>query len=245
MTDTTSNTRMSFSGLLRDELARMFRWPEGLDAWGVIIANAVTLGLALRLGWSLSTLLWPYWLQGVLVGAFTVWRMTRLRDVSRAGLKLPDQPMQPGAVRVMAWLIAGFFVLHFGLAHVVYLFFVYATTARDGAHGASAFWVLVSAAVFAGSQYLIARRQIARDREDPPALPAIMTLPYLRVVPMHLVIVLGTMLGGDAAAIVLFGALKIVAEVIGLRLEDRLTHALHAQTPGGARGTALHPRGEA
>lgn len=50
-----------------------------------------------------------------------------------------------------------------------------------------------------------------------------MFLPYARILPMHLTIILGGALGGEGAAVVLiFGALKTAADVLMHHVEHRI-----------------------
>jgi hypothetical protein len=122
---------------------------------------------------------------------------------------------------------ANFLAMHYGFFHVMYAIFLVGSV-----HAASS-------ATAPGSDPAMCslcwcwelrlrlrstpehRRNVAIDRGRRPNIGAMMFLPYLRVVPMHLIIIGGAMLGGGNSAVIVFGALKTVADVGMLILERR------------------------
>lgn len=191
----------------------------------LIGANTLTLALALWLDWSVSTLLWPYWLQNMVIGWYARKRMLALRDFSTEGFTSNDEPVPENEQGKRS--TAGFFVLHYGFFHLVYLIFLCAlaplTRFRD--------FIVVLAC---GFSYVVAQRktfaeQSAIDAAGRPNLGALMFLPYLRVLPIHMTIVLGAGRLGSAA-LVLFVVLKTLAD-IGL---DRLDRRIAANTAAAA-----------
>jgi hypothetical protein len=49
-----------------------------------------------------------------------------------------------------------------------------------------------------------------------------MFLPYGRVIPMHLTIILGTFFSGGTAGLLIFGGLKTAADIVMHKVEHRL-----------------------
>ena len=74
-------------------------------------------------------------------------------------------------------------------------------------------------------------QNIRRDAAGRPNIGTLMSLPYARILPMHLTIVFGGLFFGGIGAFLLFGALKVVADVIMHTIEH---HVL-------AKGRALPP----
>lgn len=94
----------------------------------LIFANAVTVVLALVFKWPLGLLLWPYWIQSIVIGYFSRKRMLTLTRFSTEGLRINGQAAAPTeATRKSA---ANFFALHYGGFHLGYLVFI-ATRAAD------------------------------------------------------------------------------------------------------------------
>jgi hypothetical protein len=68
---------------------------------------------------------------------------------------------------------------------------------------------------FAMSHRKSFRQNVESDARGRPNLGALMFLPYLRILPMHFTIILGSAKGGDGpATVLLFSALKTAADVL-------------------------------
>jgi hypothetical protein len=109
--------------------------------------------------------------------------------------------------------------MHYGLFHLVYAVFL----AKLQMPVQDWLWVAVAGAGFVANHGQSYRRFQEADRLGRPNIGTLMFLPYLRVVPMHLMIIFGVgMLGGSATAVLLFGALKTVADCAMHVTEHRL-----------------------
>jgi hypothetical protein len=182
--------------------------PADRAALGWLIgSNAVTLVIALWQGWSLGLLLWPYWLQSVIIGAFSCRRILGLRRFSTAGFRINGRAAEPTDSTRRS--TAGFFALHYGLFHLVYAVFLLQQKmpAQDW------LWVGVAGIAFYFNHRDSYLRFREADRQGVPNIGALMFLPYLRVLPMHLMIIFGIgFLGGGVFALLLFGLLKTLAD---------------------------------
>jgi len=185
----------------------------------LVLSNALTAVAALIMHWPLATLLWPYWIQSIIIGWYSRKRMLALTNFTTEGLTSNDQPVEatPASLRSTA----RFFVLHYGFFHFVYLIFLCQGAAKITPLDWLTFAGLaVSFAMSHGSSF---RQNIAADRRGCPNLGVLLFLPYLRVIPMHLAILFGGAVAGDSAgALLLFVALKTVADVAMHRAEHRL-----------------------
>lgn len=182
-----------------------------------LVANVATLALALWQGWSFAALVWPYWLQSVAIGVGNVVRMSRARRFSTEGVRMNNAPVAADA-RGRGCLVA-FFCVHYGLFHLVYLGFLAGLSDLAPGEGR---WVALGAAVMALAQFATTRRQLREDARTTPNLGTMMLLPYLRIAPMHLTILLGLPLAGAStgAALLVFGVLKTVGDHWSIRAED-------------------------
>lgn len=190
--------------------------------WAIVAANALTLWVALRQGWPVALLLWPYWLQSVLIGAFAFRRIRALQRFSTDGLSLGGVAAEPTPdVRDR---VAQFLLIHFGIFHGVYLVFLLAALLFDegGAPGTRDWaWIGLLALAFLPAQWLAFRRDVAEDAGRTPNLGALFLLPYPRVLPMHLMIILGAFVGTGPVALALFVTLKTLADVAMHVVEQR------------------------
>lgn len=207
---------------------------------GILITNAVTLGLAVIQQWSVLELLWPFWMQSVIIGYYARQRILKLQQFSTEGFKINDRAVDP-TPETRRWT-ANFFALHFGFFHLVYFFFlVSATTGADaGGHYAMTsdsgrqfdvyvghlevldlLAYLVLAFGFWRSHRASHREHVAVDLGGRPNIGTLMFMPYARVIPMHLTIILAGPLGG-AGVLWLFVLLKTGADVGMHKIEHHL-----------------------
>jgi hypothetical protein len=186
------------------------------SARALILANGTTLIAALIFDWEAAWLLWPYWIQSIVIGAYARKRMLNLAQFSTAGFTSNDKPVPENEAGKRS--TANFFVIHYGGFHAGYLIFLLAE------HRVSGAWnmlILLACGVsFALSQRTTYAAQHAADLRGKPNLGRLMFTPYLRILPMHLGIIFGSALGGGWALMLLFTALKTVSD-IGLDMLDR------------------------
>lgn len=209
---------------------------------GIVLSNAITLALAWWAGDGLLFLLWPYWIQSVVIGYFAQRRIRRLRDFSVEGLKINGRPAT-NTPSTAKWS-ANFFVVHYGLFHLVYAIFLTTFSAAPYAQGvvpsfddatgtfgrdllgriSVGEWPFIALAglSFAWSHAASHRMHVEHDLRGKPNLGALMFVPYVRIVPMHLTIILGTVLGGGLFGMLLFASLKTVADVAMHYIEHRM-----------------------
>ncbi len=185
---------------------------------GLLIGNAVVLVIALWQGWSVGLLMWPFWMQSVVIGLLNTHRMLSLRHFTTEGLTANGRPVPEtdAGKRSTAW----FFLMHYGIFHAVYLVFL---IGREDVAASDWPWLLLGGATFAIGQMLDQPKVLARDARGRPNLGAMMFMPYLRVIPMHLAIGIGAGTAAGSTAIlplVLFTALKTAADV-GMAFAER------------------------
>ncbi|PJA12422.1 MAG: hypothetical protein COX65_08610 [Elusimicrobia bacterium CG_4_10_14_0_2_um_filter_56_8] len=206
-----SRSSNSFSGYFADDSAK-----------SLLASNGIALALGLILRWDLYYLMCVYWFQSVIIGYYNFRRMRALRNFSTSGLTMNERPV-PGNEEGKR-STANFFALHYGFFHLSYLIFLLQKAAGFGR--ADYFAIAAAAFAFQRNHSFSFSCHLEKDLQRKANLGSMMLFPYLRVVPMHLMIGLGTELGASSAAgIILFAGLKTGA--------DLLMHAVeHAWTGG-------------
>jgi hypothetical protein len=184
--------------------------------WSLVLANGVALFVALLEGWHLVDLMAVYWVQSVIIGISYFFRILGLERFSTANFRINDRKVDPTPATKRQTAL--FFLVHFGGFHLAYVFFI----ATETPGGLTPDLGLVTCAVaFAVNHYFSFRYHREMDRSGTPNIGTLMFTPYLRVVPMHLTIVFGAVALGTTG-VLLFGGLKMVADVLMHHVEHRL-----------------------
>lgn len=209
--------------------SRTAHGPEGIDRGlvGILLGNALTLAVALWQQWSALDLLWPFFLQSLVIGYYARRRLLLAPQLTVDNMTINGKPVTgPEQVRrFLRW----FFVLHYGGFHLGYAIFLLIATglAGRGAGGRSdADWLLYAAlgAAFWFAHRASHRQHVASDTAGPRSAAVLMAMPYLRIVPMHLSIIVMMALNASSHApwfVAMFVALKTVADVGTHKLEHR------------------------
>lgn len=209
---------------------------------GLVAGNLLALVCALLFEWGLVHLLWPFWIQSVIIGRYACRRIMVAADADAGsgGPRVRGPLGRPATGRLMA----AFFALHYGFFHLIYAFFLLAFTLMASPEGVidvrnastgETIAVRVGRVgaldwlVFAGIGWTFwrahrasHRAHVGADLAGRPGLGVLMMIPYARVLPMHLTILFGMWLGGGPAAVALFVLLKTAADLVMHRFEHRL-----------------------
>jgi hypothetical protein len=171
---------------------------------GIVVANALTLLVALWLHWPLVLLLWPFWIQSVLIGWYARKRILARSDATAAN----------------------FFAIHYGIFHGAYAGLLMEQSGSIRALD----WALIAGV---GIAFWIGLRRahaanMAADARAERGLGALMAIPYARILPMHACAGLAFVAADAAVApliVVGFVALKTAADVLMHVLERRWLQA--------------------
>jgi hypothetical protein len=188
----------------------------------LLLSNLVTIVLALYQQWNVFVLMWIYWGQSVIIGYFNVHRIMDLKEFSTSGFMINNRPVKP--TRATQRQTAVFFALHYGIFHLGYLVFLAADTRVEG--GFPVFNVLLCIGVFFLNHWFSYRYNREQEQDRVPNIGSIMFFPYIRIFPMHLMIVTGvSFLGGSTGALISFLLLKTTADVGMHVLEHAMARA--------------------
>ena len=189
---------------LVEELA----WWRLPSVWALIVSNLVSAVVGVTSGWQLGDFMLLYWAQSVIIGFFQVLKILDLEEFSTENFYINGRSVSPTPA-TKRW-VAGFFALHYGIFHLVYLVF-----ALLFAHSEVVLQTLPLAGLFFLNHLFSYLSNRGSDRRRRPNIGQMMFFPYLRIVPMHLTIVFGGFLAGkgEKGALILFLLLKTLADV--------------------------------
>ncbi len=196
----------------------------------LLLSNLLTIALAVYQHWDIFVVMWVYWGQSVIIGYFSFRRIMDLKSFSTAGFMINDQPVKPTPQTQRQTAV--FFALHYGIFHLVYLSFLGADANVAG--GFPLFNVLVCIGVFYLNHWFSYRYNREQEQERVPNIGNIMFFPYIRIIPMHLMIIAGfTFLGSSTRTLIIFLLMKTAADVA--------MHVIgHAMARSAARRATRH-----
>lgn len=186
-------------------------YPERMRAstLGLLASNALTLLMAIVFDWQAGWLIWPYWMQSVVIGFYARKRMLALRDFTTEGFTSGGRRVSEDEAGKRS--TAGFFALHYGFFHLVY--FVFLCVHHTVANPRDMALLALCGLSFVYSQRQTYAVQHAADVVGRPSLGALMFLPYLRVIPMHLIILASAAAGSGVLTALWFTALKTASDL--------------------------------
>jgi hypothetical protein len=195
----------------------------------LLLTNLATLVWVVLQQWNVTDLLWIYWGQSVIIGYYNVHRIVDLDRFSTDGFfsKIPQVVSSDETQRCTAVC----FALHYGLFHLVYGVFLL-TTFRIHP-GFPLPGVLSCILAFWFTHRFSYRYNRGRDRVV-PNIGSLMFFPYVRIIPMNLVILLGGHFAGDdTLTLVLLLLLKTAADVAMHVIEHVMASTDSRRLPGG------------
>jgi len=175
----------------------------------LLLTNLATVVGTVLQGWNITDLLWIYWGQSVVIGYYNVHRIVDLDRIATDGFISNIRPVEPMCETQRCTAVC--FALHYGLFHLVYGVFLL-TTFRIHP-GFPVAGVLLCILAFWFTHRFSFRFNRERDRAV-PNIGSLMFFPYVRIIPMNLVILLGAPIAGDnTLALVLILLLKTAVDV--------------------------------
>jgi hypothetical protein len=191
----------------------------------LIAANLLTIYIFIASHGSVFQALWSYWLQSVIIGAINVIRIMTMPIQGDATIgKMQNKVLRAGG--------ALFFSFHYGMFHLVYAIFLVVLNKPDlkilvngsvkylhlsGSVNTSL--VLLCGVAFALHHAISFVAERSYYKQNPESLQkAVMTMaaPYARIIPMHIIIILGPVVAvytNNNNVFIVFMVLKGVADV--------------------------------
>jgi Family of unknown function (DUF6498) len=171
--------------------------------WFLVLMNSYLIYYYLQNPGEFNTIVWIYWMQSILIGFFNFIDLMTVKNPDETSMKMNDEPVTKSNMGCAAW----FFLFHFGFFHLVYAIFLLVGNLK----GTNGKIVLITAGIlFAESTIQLLRRKRAPNTVKVNVGKMFMT-PYIRIVPMHLMILAPAMLGISGS--ILFLILKTFADI--------------------------------
>jgi len=176
----------------------------------ILIGNLASIIIAILQDWDIGQIMWVYWAQSVIIGAINIYRILSLKEFTTKGIKQNGNTVPETAAAKKG--IAIFFSLHYGFFHLIYMVFLFGLFPLTNISLDEFIFLLVIIIGFFSAHGFSYRYNVNRDFKDKkPNLGTIMFYPYIRIIPMHLTIIFGSMMI-STFSLVLFMVLKTIAD---------------------------------
>ena len=152
------------------------------------------------------SLVFLYWGQSVLIGLFNFVDLLTVKDILPGTMNINDAPVSNS--NRSKGCAASFFLVHYGIFHIVYGIFILVQSKLD----IDLRFVLLGLIAFSLTLIIQFIQQKRLQKTIPANIGKMFFLPYLRIVPMHLMI-LGPALFNWKASVI-FLVLKTLADII-------------------------------
>lgn len=156
-----------------------------------------------------STIIWLYWCQSVLLGLFTFFDMMTMKaeDISVENMTINNQPATPKQAKgCFPW----FFLVHYGGFHFGYLIFLFVDFNFLDIDFRSFKWSLLALLISYIFLFIQNKKKYSHVKRN---IGTMFFMPYIRIVPMHLTILLPKFYHWQPA--LTFLVLKMAMDIIG------------------------------
>ena len=196
---------------------------KSLSVWSLLTSNLLIALFTIIEKQSVLNILWIYWFQSVIIGVFNFFKIITLKDYTVDGMKMNGKPLTKSKSAKIG--VAVFFLFHYGFFHLVYAVFLSAfiLIGAISKGGIDVTFILLTSMIFF-IHYLVEFIFTFRQEQlTVHSLPKLMFVPYKRIIPMHLTIILsGFVLVGGAfgsvnhniTILLIFIGLKTVMDII-------------------------------
>jgi hypothetical protein len=185
---------MKFKGVIKDQAF-----------WRLFVINLAIIVYYLYHGTGFKTLVWIYWCQSVLIGFFTFLQLITIKVLDGDDKDISQVKAYGGR-----GCMGSFFAFHFGFFHLGYLIFLFTITDIHERIDWQLFEFSVGAFALDQLWSFIKLKQWGQTHQLNGGL--IFFLPYARIVPMHLTILLPKFIGVPQMG--LFLVLKMFADLL-------------------------------
>ena len=152
-----------------------------------------------------ATVVWIYLLQSIIIGLFNFIDLLTISNYDTGSFKINDEPVSEKNKGCVAW----FFLVHYGGFHLAYMVFI---LVKFGIRHIDKIFLLIGIAAFF-MESLSGYIKRSRNRTEIKVnIGSMFFLPYLRIIPMHLMILLPSFTGLQPS--VIFLGLKMAADIL-------------------------------
>ncbi len=188
-----------------------------LSLISLLISNLVVIFLAVTQKWDVSVVLWVYWIQSVIIGFFQFIRILSLKNFSTQNFTINDRSVLPTPNTKL--FTAFFFIFHYGFFHFIYAIFLFNFFTNQSFNFK---YLLTGGFIFFLNHFFSFYHNRIADEQKVQNIGQIMFSPYIRIIPMHLIIIFGAILG--QSTLFMFLSFKALADLLMHNIKHKINH---------------------
>lgn len=194
------------------------------SAISLLLANLATIAIALWQNWSAGEVIVIYFIQSLAIGFFQFFKLLDLENFSTEGVQINGAYVGPS--KNVKYFFTGFFVMHFGIFHLVYLVFLIVYLSIGYVSLAITPLFLLSILLVVSNHAISYALNRENDKKRNINISKLFFIPYGRILPMHIIIILMGLFastgGGNNLVLLIFMGLKTIADLITHNAEHKL-----------------------
>lgn len=183
------------------------RLKTDLTLWALILFNGYLIWYYHQHLDSFKTLVWLYWMQSIIIGVFNALDLLLIKSLDIINLEINGKPMK-NTIQSKG-CVALFFMVHYGFFHLGYAVFLLIQI--KGSFDKQLFLLGVGL-MFVEGALAFFKRKVWSKSSSPINAGRMFFLPYLRIVPMHLMILGPAFFGWNNISIFLW--LKAFTDIL-------------------------------
>lgn len=189
-----------------------------LSIISLLLSNITVIILAIVQKWDTPTVLWVYWMQSVIIGFFNFLRILSLKKFSTEKFTINNQPVTP--TNNTKTITAFFFAFHYGFFHFIYAIFLFNFFTTQPVD--LGFLFTGGFIFFLNHAFSFYQNRVV-DQQKTQNIGTLMFSPYLRIIPMHLIIISGTILG--QSILIVFLLLKTLTDILMHTIKHKVNYS--------------------
>lgn len=184
----------------------------------LILSNIITILFAIFDQWDLTTIMFIYWCQSIIIGFFNVIKILILKDNTTQNFTVNGKPAKL-TIKTKLFM-AIFFSMHYGMFHLGYLVFIlsnpFTSNPLQVRQPINIVFILIL--FFINHLYSLVYN-LKKDQKKIKNIGKLFFYPYFRIIPMHLTIIFGGFfliifgMQSEQYIILFFLLLKTIADV--------------------------------
>ncbi len=165
-------------------LKRIFTDPA---FWSLLLMNVLFIYYYYDNPGTFKTYLWIYWLQSAVIGIFTFFNILTVNKMVAGSLISNGEPVTDK--NISKGCISFFFLFHYEGFHFVYAIFLFVFSFQNAGNFDFNFFKIAALGIFANQIIWYVQNKF-RQKERSVNLGKVFFLPYLRIIPMHLTLLI-------------------------------------------------------